>query len=55
MTLYDVSLFEGPLYDNAVTHAGNGVGIAYTNWDKKSTTICDCSDGYFGPDCSLGI
>jgi len=54
VTIKDLSLFDGPDYDNAVQFAGDGVGLEYTNWDKNSITICNCDISYFGPDCSLG-
>ena len=54
MTIRDVSVFEGPLYDSSQKNAGNGRGIEYTNWEKNSLTGCDCDGGYFGADCSLG-
>ena len=55
VTIKDLSLFDGPDYDNAVQFAGDGIGLEYTNWDKNSITICNCDASYFGPDCSWGM
>eukprot|EP01041_Mallomonas_annulata_P011813 gene11813-24749_t len=52
-TLNDISVFEGPDYDAAIQTSGDGQGVQYTGWDRKSITMCNCDDGYFGPDCSL--
>jgi hypothetical protein len=54
MTIADMSLFEGPDYNNAVTFAGDGKGIEYTNWDANSIVMCNCDANYFGADCSFG-
>ena len=48
MTIRDLSVYEGPDAD------GDGLGVEYTNWDEKSSTLCNCDAGLFGPDCSLG-
>ena len=53
MTIRDVSVFEGPMYNPSVAHAGSGRGVEYNNWDKNSLTACDCDGGFFGADCSL--
>ena len=53
MTIRDVSVFEGPIYNPAVSSAGLGRGVEYTNWDANSLTSCDCDGGFFGADCSL--
>lgn len=29
------------------------IGVVYSNWDKNSIQMCECSDGYYGADCSL--
>jgi len=52
-TIGDVSLYEGPDYDSTVTFAGDGLGPAYSNWDKNSIQLCECDPGFFGADCSL--
>ena len=54
LTIRDVSVYEGKDYDAQVSSAGDGLGVEYNNWDARSVTLCDCDDGYFGPDCSLG-
>jgi len=54
MTIADISLFEGPDYNNDITYAGDGKGIVYTNWDANSIVMCSCDANFFGADCSLG-
>lgn len=41
-------------YDSTILYGGDGYGSSYSNWDSQSITICECEDGFFGPDCSLG-
>lgn len=53
-TINDVSYFKGPDYDQSLETGGDGYGSEYQNWDKDSIQMCDCEEGYFGPDCSLG-
>lgn len=53
-TIGDVALYDGPDYDSTMTFAGDGLGPAYTNWDKNSIQLCECEQGFFGADCSLG-
>lgn len=50
----DVSIFKGPDYDSTLALAGDGRGTEYTNWDKDSIQLCECDNGYFGSDCSIG-
>lgn len=45
-TLGDITLYQG------ITQ---NLSTSYSNWDKSSITVCNCDDGYFGADCSLGI
>jgi hypothetical protein len=33
--------------------AGDGFGVAYSDWDKAMTKMCKCDDYYFGPSCNL--
>lgn len=54
LTIRDASVYEGKDYDSQVASSGDGLGVEYSNWDARSVTLCDCDDGYFGPDCSLG-
>lgn len=51
-TIRDLSVFEGPDYDHAVTNYGDGLGVEYNQWDKYSVTACKCDQGFAGPDCS---
>ena len=53
-TIKDVSLYSGPDYDSTIEYSGDGLGNAYTNWDKSSIQLCECDSGYFGADCSQG-
>jgi hypothetical protein len=50
----DISVYEGADYDPTSESGGDGEGVEYTNWDKKSLTMCKCDLGFFGPDCSMG-
>ena len=43
-----MSYYNG--YDTYLNEFG---GYPYYNWEKDSLTMCECIDGYFGPDCSL--
>ncbi|KAJ1435282.1 hypothetical protein B484DRAFT_325589, partial [Ochromonadaceae sp. CCMP2298] len=52
-TISDVSTYNGPDYDSTVLTEGDGVGVAYTNWDKDSIQLCECDTGFFGADCTL--
>ena len=45
-TLGDLTLYQG---------INQNISTSYSNWDKASITVCNCDDGYFGADCSLGI
>lgn len=54
-TIKDVSYFEGPDYNSILYFAGDGFGTTYNEWDKNSVSICECDQGYFGSDCSLGF
>lgn len=47
-----MSLFDGPDYDSSSVFAGDGLGVAYSNWDRNSIQLCECDDGYFTSDCS---
>jgi len=53
MSIQDIALDYGPDYNNLLAHAGYGVGVAYSNWDKSSIMLCNCDQRYFGADCSL--
>lgn len=55
VTISDMSLLKGPDYDHLLDQSGDGIGVAYANWDKESITQCSCDAAYFGPDCSLGM
>ncbi len=52
-SLRELSTLNGPDYDNAVVHYGDGIGTEYVNWDADSITMCVCDANFFGPDCSL--
>jgi hypothetical protein len=54
-TIRDISVYVGPDYDSRAQQAGDGYGIPYTNWDGNSIQLCECDEGYFGTDCSLGL
>ena len=50
----------GPDYDpNAGTYnyggeiGGDGIGVAYSQWDKDMTKMCACDDQFFGASCNL--
>ena len=45
-TLGDLTLYQG---------LNQNLSTSYSNWDKSSITVCNCDDGYFGADCSLGM
>jgi hypothetical protein len=53
-TINEATYFMGSDYDSRKLYGGDGYGPSYSNWDSQSITICECEDGYFGPDCSLG-
>lgn len=53
-TIGDVSLYDGPDYDPTYQFGGDGFGPQYLNWDKNSIQLCECDQGFFGADCSLG-
>jgi len=54
-SIREIAYYSGNDYDSTSLLAGDGIGITYTNWEANSTFICECDDGYFGPDCSLGV
>eukprot|EP00981_Chlorochromonas_danica_P005499 scaffold1110_cov182-Ochromonas_danica.AAC.26 len=56
-TIADATYYQGIDYDSTLTastfgYGGDGYGVAYTNWDKNSIQLCECDEGFFGPDCS---
>jgi len=55
MTIRDLSVYDGLDYDSTVSGAGDGVGSEYVYWDKQSLMMCNCDNGYTGPDCSLSV
>jgi hypothetical protein len=55
MTLSDIAINAGPLYDTSTTYGSTtGTGMAYNHWDKNSIRMCNCDNGYFGSNCALG-
>jgi len=55
MSIRDISVYKGPEYDTTylIPGAGNGLGMDYYNWERYSVMMCNCDNGFFGPDCSL--
>jgi hypothetical protein len=53
MSIADISVMEGPDYDNSVLHGGDGLGLAYTAWDKDLSSVCKCDNNFFAADCSM--
>lgn len=51
-TIGDASYFSGPDYNPQYFQRGDGYGPVYKNWDSQSIQMCECDDGFFGPDCS---
>ena len=51
-----MSIYYGPLYNTRYSHGSlTGKGVAYDLWDRNIIRMCNCDNGYFGADCSLGI
>ena len=52
LTLADASVTAGADYVHPLTTGGDGLGTAYTNWDKEAITLCQVSlrrwGGVFG-------
>ena len=46
-SMADISYYDG------LDGQHDGHGFSYSNWEKDSLSMCECYDGYIGPDCSL--
>jgi hypothetical protein len=55
LTLSDAAMFYGLDYNSSLARSGDGLGVAYQNWDSSYVMICVCDYGYFGPDCGLSM